>query len=72
MAGLKTRAINRFYSAHDPAFAGIFKRNADRYRKIGLSDLAADHCGKACLLDPADAEAAQRLKEMTVTAKQSR
>jgi hypothetical protein len=57
-------AITRFYSTHDPKFAGIFLRTADSYRKLGLRSFAADLYRKASLLDPTDAEAASKLKQL--------
>jgi hypothetical protein len=58
-------AINRFFSSHDPTFSRIFMRKGNGCRNAGLRSFALDYYKKACLLDPGDAEAAARLKELT-------
>ena len=58
-------AIKRFYSALDTTFSNIFVREGDGCRSAGLKSFAMDYYKKACLLDPDDAQAAARLKELT-------
>ena len=58
-------AINGFYCSHDAKFSKIFLRTGNGCRNAGLLSFAADYYKKACSLDPGDAEAAARLKEVT-------
>jgi hypothetical protein len=58
-------AINCFYSSLYPTFFNIFLRTGDGCRKASLRSLAEDCYNKACLLDPSDAVAAARLKELS-------
>jgi pimeloyl-ACP methyl ester carboxylesterase len=58
-------AIKEFYSAHDATFSKIFLRTGNGCRTAGLSEFAIDYYKKASLLDPSDAEAVARLKELT-------
>jgi dienelactone hydrolase len=57
-------AINRFYSVRDAAFSKIFLRSGDGCRRAGMLSFAEDYYKNACLLDPSDALAATRLKEL--------
>jgi pimeloyl-ACP methyl ester carboxylesterase len=58
-------AIRRFFSSLDPKFSRIFVKEGDAWRRAGLNAFAVDYYKKACLLDPTDAEAAARLKELS-------
>ena len=58
-------AIKRFYSSLDTTFARIFVKEGDDWRRVGVKVYAMDYYRKACLLDPTDAEAAARLKELS-------
>ena len=58
-------AVNRFYCSFIAKFSSIFLRHGDGAKNAGLKQFAMDYYKKACLLEPRDALAAARLKELT-------
>ena len=62
-------AVNRFFSSLDTTFLKVFVSKGDGCNRAGLTRFAMDYYKKACLLDPGDAEATARLKELSVLIK---
>jgi tetratricopeptide (TPR) repeat protein len=57
-------AVNRVYAKFEPENTRHYFRIGRTYEKIGARSLAMDEYQKALLLDPDDAEAAERLKKL--------
>jgi hypothetical protein len=57
-------AIFRLYASFDQSFAHSFVREGDKWRRHGIHSLARGYYQKALVLDPADSEAAERLKSL--------
>ena len=64
--GQKADAISifRLYASFDQSFAHSFVREGDKWRRHGINGLARGYYEKALVLDPADSEAAERLKSL--------